>query len=255
MTDKTLKALDQIPPRSDEYGVPPEEFLVPQLRPLRAAVLDAASRYRAAETARRAAERRNVTTEFRDSQTAASLAGEDPLKVPDPRPEHTAQLERLRGAETAARTAAATRWCEFVRATVAHRDECLSLVEPVLERAQTDAIAAFESFLEARNRLDQGLGLSAWFDGLQDRGGVDGVNTRQGPRASNPNAEVVWTDHRGKAHAMPASLLRTGVGVWARGLDNLRVTRERAAAIVRRQAGDHEAQRQPVPSGRLMVHP
>ncbi len=253
MTDKTLEALDQIPPVSDQYGVPPEAFLVPALHPLRTAVLTTAASWREAEAARRAAEQRNPAHEFREAQAAAALAGEDPLSVPDPRPEHAAELERLRDAETAARTAAQTRWVEFVRATVANREACLGLVEPILERSQTEALEAFAAFEVARARLDRGLGLASWFDGLRERGLMQGVNTLQGPRATNPNADVTWTDRRGKAHTMPASLLRAGISVWARGLDSLRVHRERVAAIEQRKAGDRKAQTQPVPSGRLRV--
>lgn len=253
MTKKPSNPLDLIPAVSGIYDPPPDEFLVPELRPLAQRVRRDAARWREAEANRRAVQRRNPAREYADAQFQAARDGLDPAEVPDPRPQHAATLERSREAETACLHAVRSSWTELVRATVAHRADCLAGIEPLVEQSQAEALDALDRFLAARHRLDQALGLVGWLEALRPTGGQHGVSTGQGPRALNPHAEVLWADRHGRHHQMPASLLRAGLEVWARGLDSLKVTRERVELIRRRAAGDRAAQQTPVPPDRLTV--
>ncbi len=248
-TRPTLADLD-IPPVSAEYGTPPLTLLPEALRPLAQAVRDAANRIPTVTADRKAAERlvASANTDYDAALVAAEREGQPLDKVADFRPQRSADLARLTKFEKVAKDSARTRWVEFIRALCAQRDDVMAIVQPLVDEAQADAVAAAAEFERSRAVLDQATGLAQWVAGLHPKGNVLPVSTMQGPRQEG-DPEVAWRDRTGRIHRLPGRTVVTAIGVYSRGADALAARLARSAARDARVRGDVEAQRKPVPSG------
>ena len=121
-----------------------------------------------------------------------------------------------------------------------------------LDQAQDDAIAAMQSYLDARHNLNIEYGFSRWLSTRNKRGRMGGPPSAGGPRAMD-REQTGWVDRTGRSRAIETRDLVAAMQIDARAADALRALEAREKALEARRTGDRQAQQTHVPPGKIVV--